>query len=385
MPEAMKGWQFDTKIPLGVILALLAGNLIYGAWRMQQPVGTEGPRVMVVQTNLPQDIKERWTIEQQQRDFSEWMNLTLDGVIEAFERGEPVDLVIWPETTVPGFGFEPETVRYLVENNYHPSDLFTSTIETFVERTGTPMLIGTSTAIGVRVVDRQWEIETRYNSAYLVAGGDAPHARYDKRFLTPFGETMPYISAWPWLEERLLGLAAGPVQFNLEEGDGPAHLPLAWRPGPLRIAAPICFEATMSRVCRELVRGEAGGPRADLMVNLTNDGWFGRHDPGRMQHAQVARFRAIELRTPMVRSANTGMSMVIDSNGRIADRIGDGRYGEGRRADTLIAEVPLDSRRSLFMRIGNLVGWIAFITAAGLWLLPYFGGRSHCHFRKEST
>ncbi|TVQ52441.1 MAG: apolipoprotein N-acyltransferase [Phycisphaerales bacterium] len=358
----LRSATFRFAIPVAVLLAI---NVAYGVFRMQQPLDSDGPRFIIVQTDLDQDIKERWSFEQQQEDVSRWLELSAEALIDALQADEPPDAVIWPETTVPGFGFEPETVRFLVENRFLPSDVFTGAIERFVERTATPMLVGTTATLGLDVRDEQWHYESRYNSVYLIRG-DPPYPRYDKRFLTPFGETMPYISAWPWLEEQLLDLAAGPVQFNLDEGSGPSLLPLETARGQVWLAAPICFEATMSRVCRHLVRDESGR-RADVMINLTNDGWFGWHDLGRKHHAQSARFRTIELRTPMVRSANTGMSMVIDSRGTIRNTIGDGRYGTSRREAALRVQVPLDSRETLYLRIGNLVGWISL---AGLLSLP---------------
>ena len=377
----LRSATFRTAVPVAVILA---ANVAYGVFRMQQPLDFDGPRFIIVQTNLDQDIKERWTFEQQQQDVGRWLEISAEALIAARQAGEPPDAVIWPETTVPGFGFEPETVRFLVENRFLPSDVFTGAIERFAGRTGTPMLIGTTATLGLDVREGQWHYESRYNSAYLIRG-EPPYPRYDKRFLTPFGETMPYISAWPWLEERLLNLAAGPVRFNLDEGSGPSLLPLETSRGPLWLAAPICFEATMSRVCRRLVRDDAGR-RADVMVNLTNDGWLGWHDLGRKHHAQSARFRAIELRTPMVRSANTGLSIVIDSRGTIRNTIGGGRYGTPRRETTLRVQVPLDPRETLYLRIGNLAGGISLaglLGLLGLLIVNVFTNPRAPHSRKE--
>jgi hypothetical protein len=108
------------------------------------------------------------------------------------------------------------------------------------------------------------------------------------------------------------------------------------------MAAPICFEITMPHISRRLVY-EHGEKQADVLINLSNDGWFGWHDAGRTQHAQISRFRAIENRGPVVRSVNTGHSVLIDAHGRLVAGIGEGRYGDALR-------LSLGSRPVVFFR-----------------------------------
>ncbi|MEE9129014.1 MAG: apolipoprotein N-acyltransferase, partial [Phycisphaerales bacterium] len=194
---------------------------------------------------------------------------------------------------------------------------------------------------------------------YLV-DGDPPYQRYDKHFLTPFGETMPYISAWPWLEQRLLALGAEGMRFNLDSNPQIKRLRLDWNDQTLRLATPICFEDTVAWLCRKMVYTN-GAKTAEVLVNLSNDGWFGVSASGRRQHVQIARFRCVENRVPMVRAANTGLSVVIDSRGKLIDQIGEGRYGAARTQGTLLAEPLLDSRSTLYGRLGDVWAWLCLI------------------------
>jgi apolipoprotein N-acyltransferase len=150
--------------------------------------------------------------------------------------------------------------------------------------------------------------------------------------------------------------------------------PGAGSPEPVRVVAPICFEVTYSDLTRSMVFGPSGR-RADVMVCVTNDGWFGTWDAGRELHLTVARWRSVELGTPMVRAANTGVSSVIGPRGELVARgvrvVGGARDGTvdeyGHEvAGVLVADVPLGSGVTLFARIGNLVGWTMFVLMGGL-------------------
>jgi apolipoprotein N-acyltransferase len=196
------------------------------------------------------------------------------------------------------------------------------------------MLVGSGSYIGISSEGNgEFAWEEHYNSAYLVGPSGPPYARVDKIFLTPFGETMPYISSWPWLEERMLAFGAGGMSFDLDTGTSIVRPEL---PGeaPVRIAVPICFEDTMATVVRRMV-WEDGERAANLLLNISNDGWFGSDDAGRRMHTLCARWRAIENDIWVVRVANTGESVVIDPSGAVTDRV----TPEPRVPGTLLARV----------------------------------------------
>jgi apolipoprotein N-acyltransferase len=347
---------------LAVLVALHVVNTAYGVWRLGQqgPIG-DGPTVLAIQTNLPQSNKIGWDPMRQVEDLAGFIEQTDRAWAEAVAAGDTPDLVVWPETMLPGFGLEPETIRTLVEGDFFPGDAFSRAVEQLADRFGVPMLVGSPCFVGLRAEGLQWQWDAQYNSAYLVTG-EPPYPRYDKVFLTPFGETMPYISAWPWLEAKLLALGAAGMEFDLDAAPDIVRLRLH---DTITLATPICFEDTVAPVCRRMVY-DGGRKAADLLVSLSNDGWFGGHDAGRVHHAQASRFRCIENRVPMVRSVNTGITVAIDSAGRLIERAGTGRYGIAQRPHGLRAELPLDSRCTVYGRVGDLWGWLCLAGTAGL-------------------
>lgn len=338
----------------GISAALALG--VFGAFLLPSGESGERVRIGVVQTNVPQDNKTAWTIEQRERDFVRFVELTLS----AAER-DP-DLIVWPETMFPGTWIEP-----IATDGGEPlvSGFTTALLEVQAE-TGISMVVGAVGAEGLRVIEdvdgARIEAEREFNSAFVVAGGRVLDERYDKVHLTPFGEVMPYISHWPWLERQLMQVGARGMSFGLSAGEELRVLEAPTAAGRVRVATPICFEATSSWVCRRLVF--EGGRRADVIVNLTNDGWFGWFDAGRRQHMQAARWRCVELATPMVRAANTGVSAVIDARGRVLTAGVEG--GQARADGVLVWDVPLGSDRTVYSFVGDSFGWFLLAWCAGL-------------------
>jgi apolipoprotein N-acyltransferase len=168
------------------------------------------------------------------------------------------------------------------------------------------------------------------------------------------------------------GLTAGesPVVFDFRD----------WRIAPV-----ICFEDTVAHVVRRTVAAASqaeSGRQLDLLVNLTNDGWF--HGSSELdQHLITAAFRAVECRVPLVRAVNTGVSAIIDGNGciREPERFIDGdNQGRTSMVDpqtgsrhkqlnaALVGNVPLDPRTSLYVQFGDWFGMLccASVSLVGL-------------------
>lgn len=367
--DSQQGARVRRRIGLAVTALLFLGNLGYGWWRLGQtdPLRT-GPVVLAIQTNLPQSNKKAWTFEEQLEDMPRYAQQT----IEARRRVEgPVDLVVWPETMAPGFGFEPGTMDFQKQRGFLPGDLWHQLFVELQRQVEAPILVGSPCRIGLGVDESSgkpvYTWQAAYNSAYLVQG-ELPYQRYDKIFLTPFGETMPYISRWDWLERQLLSLGASGMSFDLDAGERPVRLRLTTNTGDVRLATPICFEDTVGRVVRRLV-WEDGRKEADLLVNLSNDGWFGEYDPGRMQHVQAARFRCIENRVPMIRCANTGLSVAIDSTGKVIGLVETDRNTLVRASGHLVAAPMLDTRGTVYGRIGNAVPAVCLMATFAFWWL----------------
>ena len=341
-----------------IAVAIQLANLAYGAVCLRPPAGaTDGPTVLLLQTNLPQDNKTGWTFEAQVRDLVEFIEMT-----RAAHADHPdVDLIVWPETMVPGYGLEEDTRATLSSFGLETRRGMADAVLGLSRELDTPMLVGAVASRGLTFEPDgehlRPERDRIYNSAYLIADG-AIQGRYDKVFLTPFGETMPYISAWPWLEQRLLALGAAGMSFALDAAAEPRRLELAWSDGTCVLATPICFEDTVARVCRDLVY--AGGKRADLLVNLSNDGWFGASDAGRWHHVQASRLRCVENRVPMLRCANTGLSVAFDAAGRLT-AVAGGTTPALRRESVLVATPRLDQRTTLYGRVGDVWPWICVV------------------------
>lgn len=353
-----------------VALAAAAG---YGAWRLAGAPAGAGPGVLLVQTNLATSNKVAWAAKDQVRDMPEFAELTLRGALDSVGKGRAISLVVWPETMLAGHGLEPETIELQERNGWFPGDRFRRIVSGLAERTGTPVLVGSAAYIGLRQEGDRFRWDRQFNSAYLVGSGPPPYPRYDKVFLAPFGETMPYISNWDWLERSLLAIGAQGMTFDLDRGGEPVRFDVPWNGGTVRVATAICFEDAMTWVPRELVFPAGAGRerRADLLVNITNDGWYGWFDGGRAQHLQLARFRCIETRTPMVRAANTGLCAGIDSSGRLVD----GPVAP-RIASWLHAAPPLDGRRPPFASVGEVPSIVLMVSCASIAvLLPAFRAR----------
>ena len=295
------------------------------------------PRILVVQTNLPMSNKLAWPPEQQVEDFLVFARQTIDGARAAREQGGGVDLALWPETMVPGLGLEPESLRTLVEGGYYPGNRFEEALRDLATRIDAPLLVGSPSFLGLSVEGNRFRWTSQFNSAYLV-GPDGARGRTDKIYLTPFGEMMPIISNWDWLEAQLLALGAEGMTFDLDAAREPQAFRVDTPSGAIGVAVPICFEITQPWAARRIAFPD-GARAAGVVVNLSNDGWFGGSRAGRRQHLQVSQLRAIELGTPVVRCVNTGLSASIDAVGRLEAVLGpevDGAFvaspvpGKGR-------------------------------------------------------
>lgn len=190
-----------------------------------------------------------------------------------------------------------------------------------------------------------------FNSSGLFTP-DGQLQKYDKNHLLPFGEQLPLSWKFRWLRKINFG------QSNFMPG--PARPPL--ETNEIKYTPLICFESVFPYLCREGV--EQG---SELFVNITNDGWFG-DTPGPFQHAQMAILRAVEFRRYLLRSANSGVSMVVDPVGRVVMSLG--LYQQGIIA---IDVVPMRGRTfysryrdwPMFLASVILVAAAAFVSRRG--------------------
>lgn len=204
----------------------------------------------------------------------------------------------------------------------------------------------------------------RFNSALAVYQNGTVPLPYHKRILMPFGEYMPFSETFPWIQD-LNPLAAGftpgseqtvfsfPMQHNSIEKI-------------VRVAPLICYEDVLPSLSREAVQ-----MKAHLLVNLTNDAWFGKSHASR-QHHQIAAFRAVENSRFLLRGTNTGLTSIVDPLGQTTAQLPV--YSEGN----IIADVLLLENNTLFTRyVGNLPRYLILFITLSILLFRRTGKREN--------
>ncbi len=303
-------------VSLAGAIAVLIAAVGYGTFRMAGDHFSPGPRVALVQTNFPsilgKGVREDivWKRHHQmtslavrhQPDFVIWPESayrwkyldveqgvaddTLNGISKRITHGE-LDAQGWKDA---GFG-----VREMI------GDLATQANAGFI------------TGLSAYSVEKEHGLR-RYNSAVFATPEMGVQGRYDKRHRVVFGEYVPLRQELPFLQ------AFSPYtdDSSIDAGVGPK----IFHHAGYSISPLICYEDTVSQLVRGVVAGARleGGQKLDVLVNVSNDGWF-YESSEQPQHLATSLFRAVETRTPLVRSANTGISAVIDGNGRLVEPV----------------------------------------------------------------
>jgi apolipoprotein N-acyltransferase len=212
------------------------------------------------------------------------------------------------------------------------------------------------TLIGAEMYDEARE--DAFNSAILLDKDGKVAGLYDKVRLLAFGEYVPGIEIFPWLRKFL---PEGAGRFTA--GSGPAAIPLLapngqiWRLGPV-----ICYEDILPGYLRGV-----GQLHPNLLVNLTSDSWFGAHTEP-WEHLALSVFASVELRTSMVRAVNSGISALIDPNGRVLQKTyANDPYRRPRGADgVLVTAARMEGGETVYSAVGNL---FAYLCLAGTVIL----------------
>ena len=307
-------WPHGTdRLPWKLMAAsVLAFALIlsYGQVRIKQFFTTDneagGCAIGVLQGNIPQEVK--WEGEGREETFATYERLGR----KAVEQG--AGLLIWPETAAP-----------VVFGSGDPDWKRPGLIS---EELGVPMLVGAPS--------KRPEDSNYYNSAFLV-DSEMLRFRYDKMHLVPFGEYMP----WSWILPLGPGIAAREADYS----PGDTMTVMHWRNCP-PFSVLICYEAIFPELARLAVRNGA-----KLLVNITNDGWFGA-TAAPHQHLAMAGLRSIENRVWLVRSANTGISAAFDPSGRMVKSLPLQHEG----LFTVTVSEP-NVRKSFYCRFGDVFAW----------------------------
>ena len=257
------------------LAALAYGTLRLGQLDLPSPPSRPSFKVAVLQGNIPQ--YEKWDATFQESIWKRYEALTRKAA-----ESQP-DLILWPETAVPGYLEEEEIWNRL---------------QRLIRQVGAALLVGspTTNAQGTDV----------FNSALLFDPEGAAVERYDKVHLVPFGEYLPLTPVLGWLRRFVLMGNYSPgsrlTVFDPAVATG--------QPKAARFSVLICFEDLFPDLCRRFIQ-----EGARWLVVITNDAWF-IYSAASLQHTQASVFRAIEGRVWVARAANTGWSGFIDPAGR---------------------------------------------------------------------
>lgn len=290
------------------MIALLAGVALYGHFRIAEPVKGEWVTVGCIQGNVAEDVKLDY-------EFADQVNRKHIEMTRQLLAGAKPDIVFWSEasTLYP----------------FRSGGEWTRQVQSLARETGVPILVGSD------AFDKQERI---YNSAFLVrSDGEIADLEYSKIYLVPFGEFVPFNS---------ILFFAGKVVPEISDftpGNRYTEFPLNQE----KFAVNICFEVVFPQLSRRLVQGGAS-----LLTTITNDAWFG-NTSSPYQHLQMAVMRSIENRRYLVRTANTGVSAIVDPYGRVLQQTR--LYVPA----ILSAKVQWIHEQTFYTRHGDLIVWVS--------------------------
>jgi apolipoprotein N-acyltransferase len=313
-----------------LLVASLAAAAVLQAGRLvEAPAVPADHSALLVQENIPVDAT--WTRDAFERTLRELTELSVRAAAansSAAPGSTPgkVDLIVWPESPAPFFASDP---------------LFRNPVSEMARETQTWVVTG---AIGSRPVMQGGKSASQvFNSAALVSPSGDWSARYDKVHLVPFGEYLPF--------PRLFAFAGGLTKEVGEFQPGASRAPLD--AGSTRLGVFICYESVFPGEVREFAQ-----QGAQVLVNLSNDGWYG--DSGAYaQHLNQTRMRAIENSRWILSATNTGVTASLDPYGRTVARLPRKERG------ALVAPYALTSVTTFYTRHGDWFCWLCAIISAG--------------------
>lgn len=312
------------------LLSLLTG---YGFWRLAEnpleinPAGRDSMTALFVEGNVDQNRK--WDPVFQRQTLDLYLRLTQEGVAGARAEGINHPLIIWPETAMPFF--------------FEARPLFAKEISACAMAYSSPLLFG---APGLER-DPNLPEGAVFNRSFLMGPDGVILGHYDKMHLVPFGEYLPSWLKLDFLEALLQGVGI------YQEGKDPRPL----RYARLALGMLICYEGIFPWLAQERV---AAG--ANILVDISNDGWFGL-TPACRQHLYLTALRCIEQNRWLLRCTNTGISAVADARGRIT------LAGPQFQAGFLLARARLLQKASVYHIIGPWLPLGAITLLCAAWLM----------------
>jgi apolipoprotein N-acyltransferase len=311
-----------------VLLVVLIGNMLYGHVRLKNVAAEMGAAraadIAAIQGSI--DIQYKWNIAFLENNLKSYLDLT--------RKVTNASIYLWPESAVEAW--VPEDMERLpaeIVPTLPPGSSLVFGARSFIGRPDSPDM-------------------KAFNSALLIDSEGQVHGRYHKQVLLAFGEYIPFAP----ILSKVPGMP--PVGEGFSRGVGPVTLDL---PGGIKVAPLICYEDIMPELARRFVK-EKG---ANLLVNLTNDAWFG-NTVAPWQHARLAQWRAIETRRSLVRVTNTGLTTIINPKGEMLATLP--LFAPG----VLRAKVEIMEGETPYVRYGD---WFAWMMVAGSILILLRGRR----------
>lgn len=322
-----------------LMASLMAAAVLQAGRLVDAPALLTDRAALLVQQNIPVDAN--WTRNAFERTLRDLIALSEKDVAansSAAPSAGKVDLIVWPESPAPFFSNDP---------------LFRGPVSEMARATHSWVVTG---AIGSKTATQSGSSNSAsqlYNSAALISPSGDWTARYDKVHLVPFGEYLPF--------PRLFAFAGGLTKEVGEFQRGESRAPLD--AGSARLGIFICYESVFPGEVREFANHGA-----DVLVNLSNDGWYG--DSGAYaQHLNQTRMRAIENNRWILSATNTGVTASIDPYGRTVARL-----ARKERA-ALVAPYALTSVTTFYTRHGDWFAWLCAIISAGALLARFIMGK----------
>ncbi len=321
--EAGYRWSEDRAFPWLPPMVAVGATAAIGLWGANRFTRIEealraAPTLRIAQLQSPHGMDWRMSHPPLEA-LEEWIALT-----RRVPKGS-ADVVVWPEAACPyDLNADPKAAKLVGD----------------LAREGHFSIVVGSGARETEIEAATGKRRTRlFNTVYFIGDNGEIGGRYDKMVPLPFGEYLPFSESMPWL----LGWVEGVGDFKA------GATPTVWDSGKAKLASPICYEAILGRVCRLF-----GDP--DLLINVTNDAWFG-DTASPHQHAMLAAERATELGIPLYRSAYTGISMTVEPHGWIHAETDP--FTEVSR----IVTVRIGHVQTIYARFGD---WFVGLCALGL-------------------